>query len=65
MALILSVAVEAYALQTSRWTDTDAAPRLPGTSLSALPITQVLILFPRSFYLDSASTRRVAPTGVA
>lgn len=65
MALILSVAVEVYALQASRWAYTDAAPRLPGTPISALPITQLLILFPLSFYLAGALTRRVAPTGVA
>ncbi len=65
MALILGVAVEAYALQTSRWAYTDAAPRVPGTSISALPIAQLLILFPLSFYLARALTRRVAPTGVA
>jgi hypothetical protein len=61
MALILSVAVEAYALQAGRWAYTDAAPRLPGTSMSALPIAQLLILFPLSFYFARALTRQVAP----
>lgn len=50
-ALLLSVAVELYALGTDRWSYTDAAPRLPGTRISILPMAQLLILFPVSFRL--------------
>lgn len=51
LALAMSVAVETYALQSGRWAYTDAAPRLWGSSISLLPVTQLLILFPVSFGL--------------
>ena len=48
-ALVMSTAVEAWALATDRWQYTDLAPRLPGTPLSILPIAQLLLLFPTTF----------------
>lgn len=63
MALITSVAVESYALLTDRWAYTDAAPRLPGSPISILPVAQLLILFPVSFYLARTLLRRVAQPG--
>lgn len=51
----ISVAVELFALQTGRWSYTEAAPLLPGSPLSMLPIAQMLILVPISLRV----TRRV------
>lgn len=65
MALITSLAVEGYALLTDRWAYTDAAPVLPGLPISILPVAQLLILFPFSFYLARALIRRVAQPGDA
>lgn len=65
MALITSLAVEGYALRTDRWAYTDAAPLLPGLPISVLPVAQLLILFPFSFYLARALIRRVARPGNA
>ena len=64
LALILSIVMEAYALQTGRWTYTDAAPLLPGTPISVLPVAQLLLLFPLSFLLARSLTRRVMQTGI-
>ena len=63
MALITSVAVEGYALFTDRWAYTDAAPRLPGSPISVLPVAQLLIQFPVGFYLTRRLIRRVSPPG--
>ena len=63
MALITSVAMEGYALFTDRWAYTDAAPRLPGSPIAVLPVAQLLILFPVSFYLARTLLRRVARPG--
>lgn len=51
LALTISISVEAYALHTGRWSYTDAAPRLPGTLISVLPVAQLLVLLPLSFWL--------------
>lgn len=51
MAVVMSIGFEAYALHTGRWAYADAAPLLPGTSISALPVAQLLVLFPLSFKL--------------
>lgn len=51
LALVMSISFEAYALHTGRWAYTDAAPRVPGTPISVLPVAQLLILLPLSFYL--------------
>ena len=62
LALLLSLGVEAYALHSGRWAYTGIAPRLPGTSISALPVAQLLILFPLSFILARWLARRVSQT---
>ncbi|WP_420466280.1 hypothetical protein [Panacagrimonas sp.] len=64
VALILSIAVETYALQTYRWAYTDAAPLFLGTPISVLPAAQLLVLFPLSFPLARALTRRIVQTGI-
>lgn len=57
MALGISVAVELFALWTGRWSYTEAAPLLPGSPLSMLPIAQMLILVPIAMRM----TRRIYP----
>lgn len=51
LALVISVAIEHHALKTGRWSYTEHAPIIPGSSLSALPIAQLLLLVPLSFGL--------------
>lgn len=65
IALALSLAIELYALQTGRWSYTAAAPRLPGTQISLLPIAQMLILLPLSMRLGAFAVRRLQTVGKA
>jgi hypothetical protein len=51
-ALVLSFLVESWALATSRWAYTVINPRVPGMSISALPVAQMLLLFPLTFGLS-------------
>lgn len=50
-ALTLSVSIELYALATDRWAYTDINPLLPGLGISVVPMLQLLILFPVTFWL--------------
>jgi hypothetical protein len=59
-ALTLSVALELAALADGRWSYTDAAPRLPLTPVSIVPILQLLTLFPLSFTVARAASRILA-----
>jgi len=60
-ALALSVFVESWALATSRWAYTDINPRVPGTPVSVLPVAQLLLLFPLTFWLSRKLIRYVLP----
>ncbi|MEO7799370.1 MAG: hypothetical protein ABIY47_16770 [Opitutaceae bacterium] len=51
-ALGLSVLVESWALATSQWAYTAINPLVPGTPISALPLAQLLLLFPSTFGLS-------------
>lgn len=51
-ALVLSFLVESWALATSRWAYAVINPRVPGISISALPVAQMLLLFPLTFGLS-------------
>lgn len=51
LALVASIGIELNALATGRWSYTAAAPRLPFTPVSLLPVVQLLVLFPLSFGL--------------
>lgn len=63
-AIGLGLLLEWRALDTGRWGYTDAAILLPGTSVSALPVLQLALLFPLSFALaHRISTRWLAKTG--
>ncbi len=63
-ALVLSLAVEWRALTTGRWSYTEAAPLLPGTPISLLPVAQLLLLFPLTFALARALGRFGQPISV-
>jgi hypothetical protein len=60
-ALALSVFVESWALATSRWAYTAINPRVPGTPISVLPVAQLLLLFPLTFWLSRKVIRYVRP----
>jgi hypothetical protein len=51
MAVLMGVAVEWYALETSRWSYTNLTPQIPGTPISVIPVAQLLLLLPLSFGL--------------
>lgn len=48
-ALVMSVAVERYALVTGRWSYTAENPRIPGLDVSVLPVAQMALLLPVTF----------------
>jgi hypothetical protein len=56
-ALALSFLVESWAMATSRWTYTVINPRVPGMSISVLPVAQMLLLFPLTFGLSRKIVR--------
>lgn len=62
-ALALSFLVEGWALATARWAYTDINPRIPGTSISALPVAQLVFLFPLTFGLTRMLLESVAKPG--
>jgi hypothetical protein len=56
-ALALSFLVESWAVATSRWAYTVINPRVPGMSISVLPVAQMLLLFPLTFGLSRKIVR--------
>jgi hypothetical protein len=60
VALALSILVEYWALSTARWAYTDINPRIPGTTISALPVAQLVMLFPLTFGLTRLLLRSAA-----
>jgi len=65
-ALGMSVLVESWALATSRWTYKSINPRVPGTPISALPMAQLVLLFPSTFWLSRKLIRLVShPSALA
>jgi hypothetical protein len=63
--LVLSVAVELYALGTNRWAYTPINPTIPGTPISLLPVAQLVLLFPVTFALARAAAGRDGTRGAA
>lgn len=51
VALAMSVAFERFAIASGRWSYTANNPRIPGTDVSVLPVAQLLLLFPMTFWL--------------
>ncbi|RSK29292.1 hypothetical protein EJF36_07300 [Bacillus sp. HMF5848] len=52
-ALFLSFYFEITALTTDRWGYSDAMPLIPNTNIGAVPVIQLLILFPVAFHITS------------
>lgn len=50
-ALVLSISIEVWALEVNRWKYTELNPTLPYLGVSVVPIFQLLLLFPLSFWL--------------
>ena len=63
-ALALSFLVESWALATSRWAYTAINPRVPGMSISALPVAQMLLLFPLTFGLSRKIVRLASNSSI-
>ena len=57
-ALVMSVAVERFAIASGRWSYTANNPLVPGTDVSVLPIAQLLLLLPLSFWLTELIVSR-------
>jgi len=51
MALIISFSIELFAIRTNRWAYTEITPLAFG-QISLLPVAQLLILFPVTFYFS-------------
>lgn len=51
MALVMSIAMELYGMGQGHWQYTSAAPLIPGTSISLIPVLQLIILIPASFWI--------------
>lgn len=62
-ALVLSFLIEHWALATGHWAYTDINPRIPGTAISALPVAQLVLLFPLTFWLVRVLLRSVEKLG--
>ena len=60
-SLVASIAIELRALTRGRWSYTEIAPLVPGTSISLLPVLQLLTLLPASFALGRWYARRKSP----
>lgn len=60
VALVFSFVVESWALSTARWVYTDINPRIPGTSISVLPVAQLVLLFPLTFGMTRKLLQSVA-----
>jgi hypothetical protein len=52
-SLVLSVAIERYALSKNRWIYTDANPIIPLLGVSILPVLQLMLLSPLIYILSS------------
>jgi hypothetical protein len=57
-AVVMSMTVEVATLRWRLWAYTLSAPLIPGTSLSALPLLQLMLLFPITFALVRWTARR-------
>ena len=56
--VVLGVGTEYWALATGRWAYTEMNPLVPGTGISALPVAQLVVLFPLTFWLTRRVLRR-------
>jgi hypothetical protein len=61
-ALVMSIAVERFAMTSGRWSYTANNPRIPGTDVSIVPVVQLLLLFPLTFWLAARIAGRTHAT---
>ncbi|MGF7058261.1 hypothetical protein [Brassicibacter mesophilus] len=59
-ALFLSFYFEISALHSSRWGYNELMPLFPTTNIALIPVIQLLILFPVSFYISRLILERTA-----
>lgn len=52
LSIIVAVLVELVGLNSARWTYTSRNPLIPGIGVSLLPIFQMLLINPVSFYIS-------------
>jgi hypothetical protein len=57
--LLMSIAVERYALATARWSYTANNPRLPVLDVSLLPVAQMVLLLPATLGIAAWLARRL------
>jgi hypothetical protein len=58
VALLIGFAIELRALGQDRWVYRVGTPLVPGTSVSIIPLLQLLLLTPAVIELSEAATRR-------
>ena len=63
LSVALAIAVESRALANGLWRYTAAAPLLPGTSISAVPVLQLVLLTPLVLVGADRIVERLAPRG--
>lgn len=61
-AFVMSIAVERFAMASGRWSYTASNPRIPGTDVSIVPVAQLLLLFPVTFWLAARIAGRTRAT---
>lgn len=57
--LVISIAVERYALATARWSYTANNPGIPLVDVSVLPVAQMVLLLPSTFGIAAWLVRRL------
>lgn len=58
-AVVLSMSVELFALKMKHWKYTEINPTLPYLDVSIVPIAQLIILFPLSFWLTKKTLLKI------
>jgi hypothetical protein len=58
-ALFLSFYFEVSALYTNRWGYNDTMPLFPNTNIGLVPVIQLLVLFPLSFFISKMIMKRL------
>ena len=58
VGLVLGVLVELWGLNAGRWTYGPLMPRVPGTSLGLVPLAQMAVLVPLTFWLAMGTRLR-------
>lgn len=56
--LAAAIALERWGLASGRWAYNESMPVLPGTELGAVPLAQLLLLTPLTFYLSKVRVPR-------